>query len=95
MSSTDEINKLTSDFLTSLPTDSIDLLSLSDYSKHIVVYVAGTSPIRSYNVPTVMFVLNYSGVRVIASRILYEIFLLIGEPAIRRTSLYDELIFPN
>ena len=31
----------------------------------------------------------------IASRILHEIFLLIGELAIRRTSLYDELIFPN
>ena len=29
--------------------------------------------------------LNYSGVRVIASRILYEICLLIGELAIRRT----------
>ena len=41
VTSTDEINKLTSDFLTSLPTDSIDLLSLSDNSKHIVAYVAG------------------------------------------------------
>ena len=37
----------------------------------------------------------YSGVRVIASRILHEIFLLIGELAIRRTSFYDELIFQN
>ena len=41
VSTTDEINKLTSDFLTTLPTDSIDLLSLSDNSKHIVAYVAG------------------------------------------------------
>ena len=32
---------LTSDFLNSLPTDSIDILSLSDNSKHIVAYVAG------------------------------------------------------
>ena len=31
----------------------------------------------------------YSGVRVIASRILQEICLLIGELAIRRTSLYN------
>ena len=30
-----------------------------------------------------------------SSRILHEIFLLIGELAIRRTSFYDELIFPN
>ena len=37
----------------------------------------------------------YSGVRVIASRILHEIFWLIGELAIRRTSLYDEHIFQN
>ena len=37
----------------------------------------------------------YSGVRVIASRILLEIFLLIGELAIRRTSFYDEFIFQN
>ena len=41
------------------------------------------------------FVTLYSGVRVIASRILHEIFLLIGELAIRRTSFYDELIFQN
>ena len=41
------------------------------------------------------WLINYSGVRVIASRILHEIFLLIGELAIRRTSFYDELIFQN
>ena len=41
VSTTDEINKLTSEFLTTLPTDSIDLLSLSDNSEHIVAYVAG------------------------------------------------------
>ena len=41
VSTNDEINKLTSDFLNTLPTDSIDLHSLSDNSKHIVTYVAG------------------------------------------------------
>ena len=41
VSSTDEIHKLTSDFLATLPTDSIDLLYLSDNSKDIVAYVAG------------------------------------------------------
>ena len=41
MSSTDEIHKLTSDFLTTLPTDCVDLLYLSDNSKDIVAYVAG------------------------------------------------------
>ena len=38
---------------------------------------------------------KYSGVRVISSRILDEIFLLIGELAIRRISLYDVLISQN
>ena len=37
----------------------------------------------------------YSGVRVLASRILHEILLLIGELAIRRTTFYEELIFQN
>ena len=43
----------------------------------------------------ILFQMYYSGFRVIASRILHEIFFLIGELAIRRTSLYDELNIPK
>ena len=45
------------------------------------------------SLPPIIGATNYSGVLVIASRILHETFLLIGELAIRRTSFYDELIF--
>ena len=57
VSSTDEIHKLTSDFLTTLPTDSIDLLYLSDNSEKILLHMwQGTFLIRLDNIPTVMLV---------------------------------------
>ena len=59
MSSTDEIHKLTSDFLTTLPTDCIDLLIYQITLKILLHMWQGTFLIRLYNVPSVMLVLNY------------------------------------